>query len=259
MNNECSDPRACTLHIKKVFQCKIKEDGSWSSGLSRHLDDTSRSRINSWSGAEPGDLLIFAGGPNFNPHSALGQIRLNTANLLESKGIKVREDGFQFLWVDNFPLFLPKENGGDGLESAHHPFTAPHPEDLHLLYSKPELVRGQHYDLVLNGNEIGGGSIRIHDSKLQRYILSDILKEDISELEHLLFALDCGAPPHGGIALGLDRLIAIMCKKDSIRDVIAFPKIMGGKDPLSDSPASISQADMDYYHLKLKTQDGHSE
>ncbi|KAH9514568.1 aspartyl-tRNA synthetase 2, mitochondrial [Bulinus truncatus] len=255
-NKELEDIKVIsTLKVKddsgRLYQCKIKEDGSWSSGLSRHIGGVSRQRIHEMLGAEPHDFLFFAGGSKFNPHSVLGQIRLNAADMLESKGVSVREEGFKFLWVDNFPLFLHKENGDEGLESAHHPFTAPLPEDLHLIYSDPELVRGQHYDLVLNGSEIGGGSIRIHDSKLQRFVLTDVLKEDSSELEHLLFALDCGAPPHGGIALGLDRLMAIMCGKDSIRDVIAFPKIMGGKDPLSDSPASISQSDMDYYHIKL--------
>ncbi|CAG5119783.1 unnamed protein product [Candidula unifasciata] len=195
---------------------------------------------------------MFAAGPDFQPHTVLGKARLKCADFLESKGVTVRQPGFKFLWVDTFPLFLPKEDGGEGLESAHHPFTAPHPEDLRLVFQSPELVRSQHYDLVLNGSEIGGGSIRIHNSKLQRYVLTQVLKHDSSELEHLLEALESGCPPHGGIALGLDRLIAIMVGASSIRDVIAFPKITQGKDPLSNSPASVAQADLDYYHMQLE-------
>ncbi|GFN73526.1 aspartate--tRNA ligase, mitochondrial [Plakobranchus ocellatus] len=187
-----------------------------------------------------------------NLHAVLGHARVAFANLLEKKGVTVRTEGFSFVWVDNFPLFLPREDGGPGLESAHHPFTAPHPDDLELVHHSPEQVRGQHYDLVLNGNEIGGGSIRIHDSSLQRYVLTEVLKEDCSQLEHLLEALDSGCPPHGGIALGLDRLIAIMTGSDTIRDVIAFPKITGGKDPLSSAPAPVHQSDLAYYHISLQ-------
>ncbi|XP_059153556.1 aspartate--tRNA ligase, mitochondrial-like [Physella acuta] len=237
----------------KLVAAKIKAGGSWGSSLDRQLDTACRQRVAAGMQLQPHDWLLLAAGQHYQPHQVLGQVRLNAASLLESKGIQVRQEGFKFLWVDNFPLFLPKEDGGEGLESAHHPFTAPHPDDLDLIYTSPEQVRGQHYDLVLNGSEIGGGSIRIHSSKLQSYVLSEVLKEDSSELEHLLFALDCGCPPHGGIALGLDRLMSIMCGTESIRDVIAFPKITGGKDPLSNSPASVAPDDLKYYHISLDT------
>ncbi|CAL1533576.1 unnamed protein product [Lymnaea stagnalis] len=255
-NKELNSIKETSLKVSqdevRFVACKIQQDGTWGSGLGPQLDDQSRERLSHLLEVQPHDWLVFVAGVKYQPHTVLGQVRINAANLLETKDIKVRQDGYKFLWVDNFPLFLPKEDGGEGLESAHHPFTAPHPEDLDLIYSNPELVRGQHYDLVLNGSEIGGGSIRIHNSKLQRYILNDILKEDCSGLEHLLHALDSGCPPHGGIALGsLDRLMAIMCGTDSIRDVIAFPKISGGKDPLSNAPAPVASSDLDYYHLKL--------
>ena len=149
----------------------------------------------------------------------------------------------------DFPLFLPNEDTGR-LESAHHPFTRPHDDDIPLLETKPELVRAQHYDLVLNGQEIGGGSIRIHEAAMQKYILEDILKEDTSQLQHMLDALSFGCPPHGGIALGLDRLMMIMCQAQSIRDVIAFPKTTGGKDLMSGSPTQVTDEDKSYYHLK---------
>ena len=126
----------------------------------------------------------------------------------------------------------------------------PHEEDIDKLKTDPKSVRGQHYDLVLNGQEIAGGSMRIHESDMQRYILEDILKEDSNELEHMLEALSCGCPPHGGIALGLDRLMMIICKAKSIRDVIAFPKTAHGKDLMSGAPSLVSKEEKEYYHLK---------
>ena len=133
----------------------------------------------------------------------MGKMRLEVANHLETQDVKIRSNRHNFLWVVDFPLFLPSEKLG-ALESAHHPFTAPHPEDEHLLRSKPLDVRGLHYDLVLNGSEIGGGSIRIHQSDLQQYVL-DILNEDSSNLHHLLKALRCDAPPHAEELLSVYR------------------------------------------------------
>lgn len=182
----------------------------------------------------------------------MGKMRLEVANHLETQGVKIRTDTYNFLWVVDFPLFLPADDQGSGaIESAHHPFTAPHPDDEHLLRSSPLDVRGLHYDLVLNGSEIGGGSIRIHQSELQEYVLKEILKEDPSNLHHLLKALRCGAPPHGGIALGLDRLMSILCNTKSIRDVIAFPKSLDGKDLMSGAPSSISQKEQELYHINF--------
>ncbi|XP_012943217.1 aspartate--tRNA ligase, mitochondrial [Aplysia californica] len=235
----------------KLVPVKVRSDETWGSGVGQQLGDSVRSAIQDRLDVAAGDLLVFAAGQGFLPHTGLGLVRLQSADMLEAKGFTVREDGFHFLWVDTFPLFLPKEDGSPGLESAHHPFTAPHPEDVGLVYTAPEQVRSQHYDLVLNGSEIGGGSIRVHDSHLQRYILQTVLQENCSELEHLLEALDSGCPPHGGIALGLDRLMAIMLGTDSIRDVIAFPKVSEGHDPLSRAPAAVAEKDLDYYNIHL--------
>uniref|UniRef100_A0A8C6FVN8 Aspartyl-tRNA synthetase 2, mitochondrial n=1 Tax=Moschus moschiferus TaxID=68415 RepID=A0A8C6FVN8_MOSMO len=189
---------------------------------------------------------------HFNECSLMGKLRLECADLLEARGVVLRDPAlFSFLWVVDFPLFLPKEENPQELESAHHPFTAPHPSDIHLLYTEPHKVRSQHYDLVLNGNEIGGGSIRIHNSELQHYVLATVLKEDVKLLSHLLQALDYGAPPHGGIALGLDRLMCLVTGAPSIRDVIAFPKSFRGHDLMSNAPDSIPPEELKPYHIQV--------
>lgn len=184
----------------------------------------------------------------------MGKVRLHLYNDLEERGLvaeRAKEDN-KFLWVVDFPLFTPNDATGE-LDSTHHPFTAPHPEDTHLLANKESrtLARSLAYDLVLNGQEIGGGSIRIHEAKLQKFVLDDILKLDRQHLKHMIEALQSGAPPHGGIALGIDRLMSIICNTNSIRDVIAFPKGLDGKDHLSKAPCEISEEEKKLYHIKI--------
>ncbi|UJR38500.1 hypothetical protein I4U23_031167 [Adineta vaga] len=185
----------------------------------------------------------------------MGNFRLKLADFLENEyKIELRKKRqWNFLWITDFPLFTPMANDRTQLESTHHPFTAPIDEHLSLLSSKKDWPRiiGQHYDLVLNGFEVGGGSIRIYDSKLQRFILNDILHLPIEHLEHLLKALQYGAPPHGGIALGLDRLLALVLETEHIRDVIPFPKTSSGKDLISEAPSAVEQSELDYYFLKI--------
>uniref|UniRef100_A0A8C3XXZ9 Aspartyl-tRNA synthetase 2, mitochondrial n=1 Tax=Catharus ustulatus TaxID=91951 RepID=A0A8C3XXZ9_CATUS len=188
----------------------------------------------------------------FNQCSALGALRLLSADLLEAAGLTLRDPtAFHFLWVVDFPLFLPKAENPTELESAHHPFTAPHPSDASLLYSDPTKVRSQHYDLVLNGNEVGGGSIRIHSAEQQRFVLEKVLKEDSEVLSHLIEALEFGAPPHGGIALGLDRLISLIVDAPSIRDVIAFPKSFRGRDLMGNAPDYVTPEELEPYHIQV--------
>lgn len=192
--------------------------------------------------------------------TALGDVRkLLAAALIDKKLLHLNGDAFT--WITEFPLFTLADDDKNQLSSlsssspvtrwqaSHHPFTAPVAEDIPLLLTPPPFpseaiasIRGQHYDLVLNGQEIGGGSVRIHSRKLQETVFEHVLNLDASErarFAHLLHALDCGAPPHGGIALGFDRLMAILCNTESIRDVIAFPKQGSGVDPLFGSPAPL--------------------
>jgi len=166
-----------------------------------------------------------------------------------------------FLWITEFPLFTRADEDKNFLakgrwSSSHHPFTAPMTQDIKAMYEGDiESVRGQHYDLVLNGVEIGGGSVRVHDAAMQEHIFSHILKLDANEKSafgHLLHALRCGAPPHGGIALGFDRLMAILCQTKSIRDVIAFPKTSVGTDPVFKSPATVPEDILKPYNIKSR-------
>lgn len=177
----------------------------------------------------------------------LGVLRPTVAKYLENRGEKVYEERFKFLWVVDFPLFTKDEEGN--IEPNHHPFTAPTEATAHMLTDKPSEVIGQHYDLVLNGQEIGGGSVRIHDPKLQKQIFEDLLRVEEKAFSYFIEALKSGCPPHGGIALGLDRLVAILLGHESIREVIAFPKSTTGRDLLTDCPQELDESVKKLYHL----------
>ncbi|CAI2736855.1 unnamed protein product [Schistosoma spindalis] len=198
---------------------------------------------------ECGDSVVFIKGNTETELKALGTARVEIAKLIDSKGLSIYEPGFHFLWVNQFPLF-EKNNLGQWT-SVHHPFTAASPETAHFLYTDPSKVIGLHYDLVCNGQEVGGGSIRVHNPEVQRHIFTEILKENSCEMEYFLTALNSGAPPHGGIALGLDRLIAIFVKAKSIRDVIAFPKAADGKDLLCGTPTMVDDEILSQYCISV--------
>lgn len=173
---------------------------------------------------------------------------MDYVNNLQAKNLNVINNTMNMLWITDFPLFERDEAGK--LCTMHHPFTAPQTTDINLLKSDPLKLKAQAYDLVLNGNEIGGGSIRIHDAKVQEDILK-MLDIDTGFMQHMLDMLKSGCPPHGGIALGLDRLMAIVLNAASIRDVIAFPKTVEGRDPISNAPSRISEHDQKLYHIKV--------
>lgn len=200
------------------------------------------------------DLLIMGIGEKDNTRKLLGRIRVDYHDfLLDNDAIKKNYDN-KFLWVIDFPMFEMNEETKE-LQSVHHPFTAPHEDDMDKFINATDKelfsIRSQAYDLVLNGQEIGGGSMRIHNRDMQHYVLEQILKIPHDHLAHLLQALESGCPPHGGIALGLDRLIAIICRARSIRDVIAFPKSLNGRDPLSNAPVPLSEEEKNLYHISI--------
>lgn len=204
-------------------------------------------------GAEAGDLILTLAGDPPTVYKQAGQLRLH---LGEELGLRppVDEGPDQFLWVTDFPLMEYDEDAGRHV-SMHHPFTAPKAEDVEALDDDPSTVQARAYDLVLNGNEIGGGSIRIHDRQTQMKVF-DVLGIDEDEAQErfgfLLDALRYGAPPHGGIALGLDRMVMLLAGADSLRDVIAFPKTQSGKEPMVDSPDWVDPQQLEDLHLRLE-------
>ncbi|XP_054141880.1 aspartate--tRNA ligase, mitochondrial [Melozone crissalis] len=237
---------------QEIMEIICRPDGSLKSLLTKFLSEKEQSELIQALNMQEGDVVLLAAGEHKQVCSALGALRLLSANLLEAAGLALRDPtAFHFLWVVDFPLFLPKAENPAELESAHHPFTAPHPSDVSLLYSDPTKVRSQHYDLVLNGSEVGGGSIRIHSAEQQRFVLEKVLKEDSEVLSHLIEALEFGAPPHGGIALGLDRLISLIVDAPSIRDVIAFPKSFRGRDLMGNAPDYVTPEELEPYHIQV--------
>jgi aspartyl-tRNA synthetase len=230
------------------------ENGEWKSPILKFLSDSEQETLKSKLKVGDGDIVFFAAGPWESACNILGRTRLESATLLEKRGAKLRDPkDWKFLWAIDFPLMIHDEEEGRYV-ATHHPFTSPVEDDIPLLETDPKKVRGQHYDIVLNGVELGGGSIRIHQPELQQKVFEDILKipADVvkSRFGYMLEAFTFGAPPHGGIALGLDRLVAILTGRESIRDVIAFPKTQKGQDLMTDSPGSATDKQL----LDLKIQ-----
>ena len=223
---------------KGLVYVKCNEDGSFKSSVDKFYTQEDLSQVATEFGASAGDLLLILAGEARATRSALNVLRLHMGDEL---GLR-KKDEFKPLWVVDFPL-LEWDEEEKRYFAMHHPFTSPNPEDLDLLESDPGAIRANAYDMVINGVEIGGGSIRIHDSELQQKVFralgfSD--EEAKTQFGFLMEAFQYGAPPHGGIAFGFDRLCAVFSGQESIRDFIAFPKNTSGRDVMIDSPSHIS-------------------
>ena len=232
------------------------EGGEWKSPIVKFFSEAEKAALTTKLAIQEGDLILFAADQWLNACEILGKIRLYCADVLKTQGkLVIDPKQFNFLWVIEFPL-LGFDREQNRWYSSHHPFTAPVAEDIALLKTDPKKVRGQHYDIVVNGVELGGGSIRIHQPDVQKTIFEELLASPPDMVKarfgYMLEAFRYGAPPHGGIALGFDRLIAILCGVTSIRDVIAFPKTAKGTDLMTDSPSTVEPKQLRDLYLEVK-------
>jgi len=238
---------------KGLAWIKVRPD-AWQSPIAKFFSDDEKARLTERLGLEPGDLVMFVADQPKVVNEALGHLR----NHLGHKLGLVNENEHRFVWVTEFPL-MEYDEQEKRLVALHHPFTAPMDEDMTKLSPNPLAVRSRAYDLVLNGAEVGGGSIRNHQRPVQEKVF-EALSLDRETYENkfgfLLEALDFGAPPHGGIALGFDRLVMIMCRQNTIRDVIAFPKTQKAACLLTDAPCAVGQKQLDELSLRVRVIQG---
>ena len=240
----------------KIYKAKgmawiVVEENELKSAITKFLNENEIKSILDRVNAEPGDLICFVADKDDIVYASLGALRLELARKLDL----VRKDDFKFLWVTEFPL-LEYDEEEKRWVAKHHPFTSPMDEDIQYLDTDPGRVRAKAYDIVLNGVEIGGGSIRIHDQQLQSkmFELLGFTKEQAWErFGFLLEAFRFGTPPHGGMAFGLDRLVMLMAGRDSIRDVIAFPKVQNASCPLTNAPDFVEPRQLKELHIKTTT------
>ena len=239
--------RAKQLGAKGLVWLKVASDGSFDSPVAKFLSPAEADGLTKRTAAEPGDLLLVVAGEWLNTCDVLGQLRNDLARP------PVHEGPYRYVWVVEFPMFVVDPESGDA-QPAHHPFTRPHPDDIGLMTTDPAAVRSQAYDLVLNGWELGSGSIRIHDAALQRRVFEALgigQEEAERKFGFFLNSFEYGAPPHGGFAFGIDRLAAILAGEENIREVIAFPKTQSGSDPMTRSPRAVDQAQLDELGIRV--------
>tara|TARA_R110002020_G_scaffold122487_6_gene277880 strand:+ start:833 stop:2587 length:1755 start_codon:yes stop_codon:yes gene_type:complete len=237
------------IGAKGMVYVKYNEDGTLKSTVDKFYDESDLLQWAKVTDAKPGDLICVLAGEAFRTRTQLSALRMELAQRL---GLR-KNNEFAPLWVVDFPLLELDEETGH-YHAMHHPFTSPKPGQLELLDTDPGAVRANAYDLVLNGNEIGGGSIRIHDKEMQATMFRHLgfsQKEAREQFGFLMDAFQYGAPPHGGLAFGLDRLVAILGGQETIRDFIAFPKNNSGRDVMIDAPAPIDPKQLQELHLQL--------
>jgi len=231
---------------------KCNDDGTYKSSVDKFYDQDDLAQWAKATQAQAGDMIFVLSGPANKTRGQLSALRMELATRL---GLR-KPDEFAPLWVVDFPLLELDEESGR-YHAMHHPFTSPKPEDMGLLATDPGKVRANAYDMVLNGNEIGGGSIRIHDKATQELMfkyLGFTPEEAKAQFGFLMDAFQFGAPPHGGLAFGLDRLVAILGGQETIRDFIAFPKNNSGRDVMIDAPSTIDDAQLKELHIQLNIQ-----
>ena len=240
------------IGAKGLVYIKYDADGSFKSSIDKFYTPDELESIAAMFKAEPGDLILILAGEKSKTQKALGELRLEMGSRMELRN----KNTFKPLWVIDFPLFEWDEET-NRYYAMHHPFTSPKPEDIELLDTEPGRVRANAYDMVVNGVELGGGSIRIHDSKLQNRmfeLLGFTPEKAEAQFGFLMSAFKYGAPPHGGLAFGLDRFVSLFAGLDSIRDCIAFPKNNAGRDVMIDAPSVIDQSQLDELNLAITIQ-----
>lgn len=238
------------IGAKGLVYARINTDGTFKSSVDKFYSEEVQKAWAAHAGAQPGDLLLMLSGDLDKVRKQLSELRLHMGQTLGLRDPKM----FKPLWVLDFPL-LEKDEESGRYHAMHHPFTSPKPDQIHLLHTDPGAVKANAYDMVINGVEIGGGSIRIHDRGLQERMF-DLLgftrEEALAQFGFLMNAFEFGAPPHGGIALGFDRLCSLFGGADSIRDFIAFPKNNSGRDVMIDAPSPIFREQLDELYLEVK-------
>ncbi|MCA9653881.1 MAG: aspartate--tRNA ligase [Myxococcales bacterium] len=233
---------------KGLAWVRVAKDGSWEAPFAKNVKPEAKAAITEAMGAEPGSLMLFIADEWETVHTVLCALRLHLRDRFELVPPGAQ---WRFLWVTDFPLFEQNDKGQ--WVSSHHPFTSPRPEHVDLMLSDPGVVRAQAYDLVLNGNEIGGGSIRIHRSDVQAKVFTALGLSDEDARAKFGFLLDAfryGPPPHGGIALGLDRIAMLICGAESLRDVIAFPKTQRGQDLMTGCPTPADDPQLEELYIR---------
>ena len=228
----------------------MNEDGTYKSSFAKFMTEDELSALVQKMDGQPGDLLLFAADKNKVVYDVLGNLRLELAKQLDL----LDKNEYRFLWVTEFPQFEYSEEE-QRYVAMHHPFTMPMEEDLDLLETEPGKVRARAYDIVLNGTEIGGGSIRIHQDDIQERMFEALgfTKESAYEqFGFLMNAFKYGVPPHAGLAYGLDRLVMLMAKQDSIRDVIAFPKVKDASCLMTEAPSRVDEKQLEELSIGIK-------